>query len=349
VLEAVFLVEDPDSASARTRGHDLVPGLARQGIAARVEGLTRGTVARRKQIAALGGAGVVVLARKLLAGGDLARLRRAARALVFDIDDAVSERPWDARKRGRSWTRPRRFADALRAADLVVAGSAALRDLAIRGGHGRVRLLPVAVLLPPRVTLVRSRGDGLTGESVRLLWSGSRPTLGYLEALRAPLEALARRRPRVELLVIADAPPRLGALPVTFERWSAASEERALLRADLGLMPLAEDPWSRGKCGLKLARYLAFGVPAVSSRFGAGAEIVDAPHTGLLADDPGEWLFALEALVGDPDRRKLMAGRARSDAAVRFSLDARTQAWAAVLREAGAMAGSRGPSSRTNL
>src|SRR5205807_1655893 len=136
--------------------------------------------ARREQLDRAGEPDVVVLQRKLLAESDLVRLRRAARALVFDFDDAVGERPWDARARGRSWTRPRRFAETLRAADLVVAGSATLHDLASRE-HERVRLLPTAVALPPKVTLERSKGDGLEGETVRLLWSGARATLGYLE------------------------------------------------------------------------------------------------------------------------------------------------------------------------
>jgi hypothetical protein len=332
-LSVLFLVEDERSASARTRGFDLVPGLASAGIEAVVEPLARSRLARRRQLDGASAFAVVVLARKLLAESDLARLRRAAKALVFDFDDAVGERPWDARARGRSFSRPRRFLETLRAADLVVAGSAWLRDLAARE-HDRVRLLPVAVAIPPRVALERSTGDGRSGEVVNLLWTGSRATLGYLEAIERPLTALAARRPQVELTVVADARPRDLGIRVVFVPFTLASEEAALARADLGLMPLGADPWSRGKCGLKLARYLAWGVPAVSSRFGAGAEIVDAPSTGLLADDEGEWLASLETLVASPERRRALAARARADAAAHLSLEARVRSWAAVLREA---------------
>lgn len=329
----LFLVEDDRSASARTRGHDLVPGLAGEGIAARVVGLAAGRAARRAQLDAAGSAAVVVLARKLLAEPDLVRLRRAARALVFDFDDAVGERPWDARARGRSWTRPRRFAETLRAADLVVAGSAWLRDLAARE-HPRVRLLPTAVAIPPRVPAARSAGDGLSGEVVRLLWTGSRATLGYLEAVRRPLAALASRRPRVELTVLADRAPGDLGLPTVFVPFSLEAEERALARADIGLMPLGQDPWSRGKCGLKLARSMAWGLAPVSSRFGAGAELVETPDSGRLADDEGEWLAALEELVASPPLRRAIGTRARAEAAARLSLEARVRSWAAVLREA---------------
>lgn len=324
----VFLVEDTGSASARTRGHDLLAGLAREGLEARVEGIARGFFARRRQLGGLASEDVIVLGRKLLGERDLVRLRRAARALVFDVDDALSERPADSEKRRASWTRPRRFAATVRASDMVVVGSAALRDLV--GAHPRVRVLPVAVELPAQVP-ARGRGDGLSAP-VRLLWTGSRSTLGYLERLRAPLDALRRRRPLVELEVVADAPPPLAG--VTFTTWSRESEEGALARADVGVMPLADDPWSRGKCGLKVALYLAWGLPVVSSRFGAGAELVDAPHAGLLADDEGEWLAALETLVADPERRLAIGSRARGEAAARLSLDARVRSWAAVLREA---------------
>jgi len=339
-LTALFLVEDERSASARVRASDLVPGLAREGVNARVEGLAGNRAARRRQLDAARERDVVVLQRKLLAEGDLVRLRRAARALVFDFDDAVSERPWDARARGRSWTRPRRFAETLRAADLVIAGSAHLHELAARE-HERVRLLPTAVALPPRVSLERSRGDGAQGETVRLLWTGARATLGYLEAIARPLGALAARRPNVELAVVADARPRELGLPVRFVTFSLAAEEHELARADVGLMPLAGDAWSRGKCGLKLARYLAWGVPAVASRAGAGSEILDVPLTGLHADDEGEWLASLETLVADPALRRAMAARARADAAARLSLDARVRSWAAALREAAAIGARR--------
>jgi glycosyltransferase involved in cell wall biosynthesis len=184
------------------------------------------------------------------------------------------------------------------------------------------------------VPVERSAGDGVSGEAVRLLWTGSKATLGYLEAIARPLAALFARRPQVTLTVLADrAPGELG-LPTAFVPFSLASEEAALARADVGLMPLGGDAWSRGKCGLKLALYMAWGLPAVASRAGAGAELADAPLTALLADDEGEWLASLESLVASPSLRRAMGARARGDAAARLSLDARARSWALVLREA---------------
>ncbi len=325
-MKVLFLVESLESASARTRALDLVAPLRARGIAV--------TVLPWSDRDAASSADVVVLARKLPAEGPLAELRRAARALVFDVDDAVDVRPFDVAARGRSWSRPRRFADVLRAADLVVAGSGHLRDLARARGHERVRVLPPAVAIPPTVSLERSTGDGLEGPPVVLVWTGARSTLGYLVRLAPALGELARRRPRVRLEVVADVePPPLG-LPLRFVPWSLEAEAATLAGADVGLMPLEQDPWSLGKCGHKLALYQAQGLASVSSRFGGGAEVLDAPETGLLADDEGEWLRALERLVSEPGQRRAMGVRARAHAAATLSLDVRAAAWASVLREA---------------
>jgi glycosyltransferase involved in cell wall biosynthesis len=334
-LRALFLVEDLASASARTRALDLVAPLVPLGVRAEVVPLDRG---RAGAIARAESFDVVVLGRKLLGGGALAALRRSSRALVFDLDDALPERPTDAASRGRSFTRPRRFAEAIRAADLVTVGSAHLRDVILARGPARVRVLPPAVAVPPEVRLDRSPGDG-RGGPVDLVWTGSRATLGYLERIRPALAELARSRPRARLTVIADREPAPLGIETRFVAWSLEAERAALLEADVGLMPLAQDAWSLGKCGLKLALYLAHGVPAISSRWGGGGELGDG--AAILADDDGEWLRALESLVESPALRRLVATRGRAHAAARLSLEARAPSWAAALREAVAMGRAR--------
>jgi glycosyltransferase involved in cell wall biosynthesis len=185
------------------------------------------------------------------------------------------------------------------------------------------------------VKLDRSPGDG-EGGPVELVWTGSRATLGYLERIGPALAELARSRPRARLTVIADREPAPLGIETRFVPWSLEAERAALLEADIGLMPLAQDAWSLGKCGLKLALYLAHGVPAISSRWGGGSEIGDG--VALFADDDGEWLRALYAVVESPALRRLMATRGRAHAAARLSLEARAPSWAAALREAADLA-----------
>ncbi|MBX3469797.1 MAG: glycosyltransferase family 4 protein [Planctomycetes bacterium] len=333
-LTAAFVSGDPGSASARVRVLDHLPGLAARGITGELLALPRGPLARRRLFAGLSGRDVVVLGRRLLGEGDLVALRRAARALVLDLDDALWARPF--RPGGRRG--PARLADALRAVDLVVVGSGALRD-ELRGRHPRVRVLASSTPAPASSTPELEPRPA--GPEVRLVWTGSRSTLPYLEGLGPVLRALAREAP-VALEVVADAPPDLPGVPVTFTPWSLPAEEAALRRADVGLYPLAGDAWSRGKCAYKLLRYMAFGLPSVASRAGAGLETLDPPEAGLVADDEGEWLRALRTLAGDPALRRRMGVRARGLSLARDGHLDRTRSLERILREAARIGRDRG-------
>lgn len=331
-LSVAFVSGDPGSASARVRVLDRLPGLAAHGVTGELLALPRGWLARRRFFRGLSDRDVVVLARRLVGEGDLVALRRAARALVLDLDDAVWTRPAGRRDRRAA----ARFADAVRAADLVVVGSPALRDeVRARHGHPRVRVVPPTSPLPASVAPPPAHAH------LHLVWTGSRSTLPYLEALGPLLAVLARELP-LRLEVVADAPPALpGAVPVTFTPWSLEAEEAALRRADVGLYPLKGDAWSRGKCAYKIRRYMAFGLPTVASRVGAGLETLDPPEAGLVADDEGEWLRALRVLAGDAGLRRRMGARARALAVTRDAPADRARTLARILRQAAAIGQAR--------
>lgn len=331
-ISVAFVSGDAGSASARVRALDHLAGLAADGVTGELLALPRGPLARRRFFRTLAARDVVVLGRRLLGEGELAALRRTARALVLDLDDALWTRPFRA---GGDRRQRRRFADALRATDVVVVGSAALRD-ELRGRHPRVRVVPPTCPAPATVA------PAPEGAEVRLVWTGSRATLPYLESLGPVLRVLARERPEVRLEVVADAAPRLPAeVPVVVTPWSLEAEEAALRRAHVGLYPLLGDAWSRGKCAYKLRRYMAFGLPSVASRSGAGLEALEPPEAGLVADDEGEWLRALRALVLDPALRRRMGVRARGLALTRDGHAERTRSLAGILREAAAIGAAR--------
>jgi len=330
VIRAAFVTLDAAAPSTRVRVLDHLAGLARAGVRGEVVVLPRGWRARRRRLATLDH-DVVVLLRVLLGEGDLVRLRRAAAGLVLDVDDAVTVRPG-----GRPSARlRRRYLATLRAVDLVVAGSLALREDAARV-HPRVRLIPPASPsgAPPRTAAGR-------GGPFRAVWTGSRHTLPYLEALGPALLEAARRVPSLELVVLADRPPRLPGVRVRFVPWSAAAEDEALASADVGLYPLPQDRWAAGKCAYKVRRYMAFGLPTVASGVGGGGEALDAgglPAGVLVAGGPGgRWAEALASLAADPARRARLGRLARSTALGRDALCSRTRTLVRVLREAAAI------------
>jgi glycosyltransferase involved in cell wall biosynthesis len=121
------------------------------------------------------------------------------------------------------------------------------------------------------------------------------------------------------VLVVADGAPDLPGAPVELEPWTEEGEAAALRRMDLGLMPLTDDPWSRGKCAFKLLQYAATGIPAVASPVGANRAVLQDGATGFLARTPGEWEERVVRLAGDPALRARLGAEARRQAAARWS------------------------------
>jgi len=148
---------------------------------------------------------------------------------------------------------------------------------------------------------------------VPFVWTGSSSTLPYLERLAPAL----RRVPGARLLVICDRRPRALGIPVEFVPWSERVEVEALRRGRVGLMPLPDTEWARGKCGLKLLQYMACGIPCVGSGVGANPEILEGGQCGMLARTEDDWVEALTRLRGDGALRQRLraAGRRRVESA----------------------------------
>jgi len=103
--------------------------------------------------------------------------------------------------------------------------------------------------------------------------------------------------------------------------WTLAGEVDALATFDVGLMPLTDDPWSRGKGGYKILQYMAMGIPTVASPVGVNRDLVEHGVTGFLADTSDEWVTALERLATDASLRRQMGDAARRAALDRHSID----------------------------
>jgi glycosyltransferase involved in cell wall biosynthesis len=328
-LNAVFIAPALGEASARLRILSSLDRLRGASIEAQALEIPRTSRPRWRFIRDLRHADVVVLHRKLFGRLELAFLRRNCRRLLFDFDDAVMFRD-PFRKSTRSRRRAARFARTVAAADGVVAGNAYLRERALEAGaSGDVRVLPTGVEAGKYAP-----GPPLEGEERVLGWIGSASTLPYLLDILPELEELARQDPRFRLRVIADAFPETDAISLDPRPWSEEDEAGLLQGIDVGLMPLRDDPWSRGKCGYKILQYFAAGKPAVASPVGVNRSLVLPGETGLLADGQGEWVRCITALASDPDRGAGMgrAGRRLVETGG-FTLDAYADGLASILRE----------------
>lgn len=263
-----------------------------------------------------------------------ARFLRADTPLIFDFDDAVHlpVGGW----RGRV-ARPESTGALIARADLVFAGNEYLATYAAE--HSRhVRIVPTVVDTERFVPTSRTAGRKLI-----VGWVGSPSTARYLEPLLPMLEALGREHQFTLRFVGAGRPFRLDHVEVENRAWTLDSEVTAFQDLDIGLYPLVDDAWSRGKCGFKAIQYMACGVPFVVTPVGVVQQIVRDGTDGLWARLPADWSEHLHSLLRDEDLRARLVAEGRKRAVARYSVTALAPAWIHALERPGEVGAGSGP------
>lgn len=308
--------------SVRFRVLPMVEKATQAGISADWRRIPSGVLARLPFYLGLPRAEVIVLQKKLVEAWELLLIRSRCEHLVFDFDDALwtshpNTPPSPARgaREKKAWRRLKLVCGRV---DLVIAGNAYL------AGHVREFARNLAVLPTPLNTDVYVPAPARQGGGpVTVGWMGTSCNLFFLPEVLAELAPLAgkiRLRLVSDDLYAAPAP-----LPVDSVLWSPETEVAELQGFDIGLMPLTDDAYTRGKCGFKLLQYMATGAVPVASDVGFNREIVRHGENGLLVREPGDWARHVAALAEDPALRARLAAAARKTVVERFSL-ARTAA-----------------------
>ena len=292
------------------------------GYSLAVRELPRRLLPRLRALAAVRPFDAVVVQRKLLSLPELILLRRAARKLVFDFDDAIWLRDSYSGKGFHSGKRARRFRVVVSRCDLVVAGNRFLAAEAAKH-NPNVAVIPTCVNPAAYPTAPRTRPDG----PVRLVWVGSSSTLKGLEQHWWTLDAIGKAVPGVRLKVICDRFPRFDHLPLEAVPWSEETEAAEIAAADIGIGWVPDDPWSRGKCGLKVLQYQAAGLPAIANAVGVQADFVRDGETGFRATTTEEWVSAVRALAADAELRARLGAAGRKQVEDRYSIDAGGRMW----------------------
>ena len=307
-MKLLALTEGSDHVCYRYRVAPFAVTLARAGWRLECEPLANDPLSRWRQFRKLAAADAVLLQRKLLPFWQLRTLRRAAKKLVYDFDDAVFHRDSYHAKGIESWQRMWRFWTTVYAADLVLAGNQFLFDQAAAFvGEKCVRFFPTCV--EPRHYRTASHDDA---GPAKLVWIGQRSTVRSLHQMHEQLRTAATACP-LELHVVSDVFPDLEGVRVVPIAWNSATETAEVAAADIGISWLPDDSWSRGKCGLKVLQYMAAGLPVVANRVGVHREMIIDGVTGFLADTPREWASAVRRLASDARLRASIgaAGRRR--------------------------------------
>jgi len=332
---ALFLpVGDERTASTRYRVLSLLPALRAAGWdaavrhpfgeesaaprrLARAVDLLRDTFGARP-------ADVVVVHRKTFPPLLASRLRRRGQPLLFDFDDAL-DLPPPGRDAGAFERQryARNFHATVAAADIVLCGN---EELARRAAHPRSEILPTSV------DTARFRPGAVTAPAEPVLgWIGYSDNLRYLEELDPVFARLRERHPGLRLVVGADRAPSISAIPVEFRRWSLDTELSIFDGIGVGLMPLHDDEWTRGKCAFKALQYMALGVPTVASPVGANREVIEDGVSGFLPPDTASWVAALDRLLADRPLAGAISAAGREVVLRRYSLDVVSRRLLAIL------------------
>ena len=267
----------------------------------------------------------------MLPGRRLERLAIGGRRLVLDVDDAV----WldaAAQAGGHRLAFLKDTARKIRwlaeQADHVVAGNEYLAEW-LSGANDRVTVVPslvAAELVAPRRHAASRR--------VMLGWIGSGSTARYLDGLRPVLEHVAAAAPDVdwELCAAGGPVPEVRGMRCRSLRWSEDTERHLLGRMDIGLMPLPDDAWTRGKCAYKALVYMSAGIPVVADDVGVTATVVGDERAGLIAGSHDAWVTALVALARNAQLRAHMGAEGRRRVEEQFSTRVWAPRLAAILR-----------------
>ena len=227
---------------------------------------------------------------------------------VLDYDDAVFHR-YDQSK--NAWVKrllAQKHPGLMRGAALVVAGNPYIAAVATRAGAQRVEVVPTVIDLERYPLSAASSGAAMGPPTVG--WVGQRSTSNFLKPLLPIFQELIDAEHAQVCAVGIDAK----ALGFTMQSvpWSEQTEVADINTFDIGIMPLADEPFERGKCGYKLIQYMACGLPVIASPVGVNRDMVEEGVNGFLAETTAEWRHALDRLIADPALRQKMgqAGRA---------------------------------------
>lgn len=151
-------------------------------------------------------------------------------------------------------------------------------------------------------------------------WTGSHSTVKYLKIIEPVLQQIESEHSQVRFVFIADKKPDLNLKTSVFIPWKHDTEIEDLLTFDIGLMPLPDDEWSKGKCGFKVLQYMSLGIPSVASPVGVNPDIIIQGVDGYLANSLDEWLTALRLLIADADLRERVGAQGKDKVRNHYSV-----------------------------
>lgn len=277
-------------------------------------------------------ADLVVVHREALPLGTAGLERVMARlcpAMIFDFDDAIY---LNHTSLSNSWMRffknASKTATIIRLSRHVIAGNRVL-EMYARQFNPSVSVIPT----PVDTTRYRCRPPAHETKRLVIGWIGSHTTAGYLKALQDPLATLTTRYPHLEVHIVGAGKVPLQLPHLRLIAWQLDREVEELHQFDIGVMPMPDDAWARGKCGFKALLYMSVGIPVVASPVGVNCDIVRDGVNGFLATTEEEWTGTLSRLIDDRALRERLGGAGRRIVEQEYSVAVQAPRFVRVLRD----------------
>lgn len=279
MTKLLFLSKGTDASSTRYRALQYFDLFIETGYTPKHHTISGGLIAFISALWHASRADIVILVRKTFPFPLLWLLRQCSKKLIFDFDDAI----FCNSNGSHSKTRMQRFTQTISICDQVFAGNAYLAKTA-KQYQAKTAIIPTSVNTN-KYDLTPHRDH----QQFILVWIGSRSTKKYIAGILPAIEAAATHVPDLTLRIIADFSLSSQTLNIENIQWSESNEAQAIANANIGLAPLPEDNWTKGKCALKVLQYMAAGLPVITSPTSANAEAIENNTTGYYALDTEDW------------------------------------------------------------
>lgn len=246
--------------------------------------------------------------------------------LVVDYDDAIFHRYDQHRLSLVRKLLGQKIDAVMQRANIVTVGNDYLAERAKQVGAQRVERVPTVVDAKRYAVIEKENASPVT-----IGWIGQPSTAEYLGLLAPVLKKMITKH-SVRVVAIGPKPTQFQQLPIEVKSWAEETEAAEIQLFDIGIMPLPDEPWERGKCGYKLIQYMACGKPVVASPVGVNSVIVRQGVNGFLANTEAEWCDSLSLLCGDAALRKQMGDEGRKIMEQDYSLQVAAPRLAELLR-----------------
>jgi glycosyltransferase involved in cell wall biosynthesis len=258
------------------------------------------------------------------------QFKKSKAKIIFDYDDAI----WlpnvsEGNKKLQSLKNYGKTKEIIKVSDLVIAGNKYLQHYALQYNSNAI-IIPTTIDTNYHVPLKQKENTN----KVIIGWTGTASTLQHFETIIPVLIELKNKyAEKIGFRVIADKEFQHKDLEIEFIKWSLDDEIYQLQQIDIGIMPLPDDLWAKGKCGFKGLQYMSLSIPTIMSPVGVNKDIIDDGVNGFLANSDIEWIEKLEKLIADKELRILIGEKGRATIINRYSVSAWEEKYLNVFKE----------------